>query len=465
MKTLVKYAFSTALLLASLNATVMAQVDILSTSQDTLQTKKCFELDTLHLNKVHFGPYVSLTAGGGFHTMWYNPEDGKRNSGGGAKIEGNFYWYFTHHWGVGGGLGFTSFNSKATMNYVDHFPNAVDVQNITYDHRTHYLNVKETQNFVMIDIPVGMYYQTEMGQKWRFQAGAGSKLSTQIYGRAKMVENHLETHGYYDIFKLDLYGMDNHNFMDFKDEKTTAYVKTMLSAFTNVNFMYLINPHWDLMLGAYFDCSLNNVRSNQDHLQFDYQTTVYHGVMASTKVHKVHAIDAGIQIGVRRYLGIVRKPQLPLIPEPIYLPDPLETEIIEIEIPQIEIEDNFDYEPEPKKKVDLTKEMTIGYKFGSAEPDYNGDITVIDDMVAYLNSNPSKVLIITGHTDNVGSLASNKAIGLKRAQAFKADLIKHGANASQIRCESKGYLEPIVPNDSEENRAKNRRVTFIAVEK
>jgi len=52
-------------------------------------------------------------------------------------------------------------------------------------------------------------------------------------------------------------------------------------------------------------------------------------------------------------------------------------------------------------------------------------------------------------------------VGLARANTVKNILMDMGVPESQITTETKYYLEPLVPNTSEENRAKNRRREII----
>ena len=66
---------------------------------------------------------------------------------------------------------------------------------------------------------------------------------------------------------------------------------------------------------------------------------------------------------------------------------------------------------------------------------------------------------VYGHTDNTGSLKANMKYGKQRAQALKDYMVKLGAPAKNITCESKGPKEPIADNKTKEGRAKNRRAT------
>lgn len=81
------------------------------------------------------------------------------------------------------------------------------------------------------------------------------------------------------------------------------------------------------------------------------------------------------------------------------------------------------------------------------------------DRLAFLMINfPSIHIICIGHTCDIGTVEQNKAVGLKRAQAFAQELIDRGVSPDRIECQSKWFSEPLVPNTSEKNREINRRV-------
>jgi OOP family OmpA-OmpF porin len=70
------------------------------------------------------------------------------------------------------------------------------------------------------------------------------------------------------------------------------------------------------------------------------------------------------------------------------------------------------------------------------------------------------VITIAGHTDSKGTDAYNFDLGKRRAEAVKELLVKYGAPADRLIVESFGKSNPIAENDTEEGRAKNRRVEF-----
>lgn len=83
------------------------------------------------------------------------------------------------------------------------------------------------------------------------------------------------------------------------------------------------------------------------------------------------------------------------------------------------------------------------------------------DLMYYLEQVPSAKLEIGGHTDNVGSAAGNKALSGKRAKFVKDYLERNGLSARQMTSQGFGLTKPIQTNDTEDGRAKNRRVEVI----
>ena len=84
----------------------------------------------------------------------------------------------------------------------------------------------------------------------------------------------------------------------------------------------------------------------------------------------------------------------------------------------------------------------------------------LDLMALKLEGNPTLSIDIIGHTDNVGSRLSNQALSEERALSVYLELIKRGADETQINYYGEGESMPNNDNSSDENRASNRRVEF-----
>ena len=68
---------------------------------------------------------------------------------------------------------------------------------------------------------------------------------------------------------------------------------------------------------------------------------------------------------------------------------------------------------------------------------------------------------IVGHTDDIGSVDFNKTLSLRRALAVSDYLTEMGVEPTRIKVEGRGEEDPLVENNSFNNRAINRRVEFV----
>ena len=70
-------------------------------------------------------------------------------------------------------------------------------------------------------------------------------------------------------------------------------------------------------------------------------------------------------------------------------------------------------------------------------------------------------LVVTGHTDTKGSLASNDALSLRRAQQVREMYVERGFPAARIEAVGRGERELAVPTPDETDEASNRRVVIL----
>jgi outer membrane protein OmpA-like peptidoglycan-associated protein len=78
-----------------------------------------------------------------------------------------------------------------------------------------------------------------------------------------------------------------------------------------------------------------------------------------------------------------------------------------------------------------------------------------------LNKFDQTAVLVNGHTDNVGEENYNFELSAKRADTAKAALIKYQVAKERINTWGLGMRHPIASNETEEGRAKNRRVEFV----
>jgi len=85
----------------------------------------------------------------------------------------------------------------------------------------------------------------------------------------------------------------------------------------------------------------------------------------------------------------------------------------------------------------------------------------LDAIYEILKDHPDREVQISGHTDNIGKEDYNLELSEQRAKVVAEYLLQKGLKEDQISYKGYGSSKPIVPNDSAENRAKNRRVEIL----
>jgi outer membrane protein OmpA-like peptidoglycan-associated protein len=86
-----------------------------------------------------------------------------------------------------------------------------------------------------------------------------------------------------------------------------------------------------------------------------------------------------------------------------------------------------------------------------------------DKLVAFLQSNPKRNVLIEGHTDNTGSDAGNVKLSQERADSIKNLLVARGISPDRIVAKGYGSQYPRVANDTAAGRQQNRRVEVVVL--
>ena len=83
----------------------------------------------------------------------------------------------------------------------------------------------------------------------------------------------------------------------------------------------------------------------------------------------------------------------------------------------------------------------------------------LETVAALLKNDPNLTLEVAGHTDNTGAAKHNLTLSAARADAVVNALVKnYGIGAARLHAKGYGDTKPVAPNDTERNRANNRRV-------
>src|SRR5262245_31346485 len=106
----------------------------------------------------------------------------------------------------------------------------------------------------------------------------------------------------------------------------------------------------------------------------------------------------------------------------------------------------------------------LNFETGSTRLTPESNATV-NALAAVLKAYPAVAVALEGYTDNTGDPAANKQLSLDRAAAVKALMVSGGIDGGRITTTGNGQDKPVAPNDTEEGRAKNRRLELVVVKR
>jgi outer membrane protein OmpA-like peptidoglycan-associated protein len=119
----------------------------------------------------------------------------------------------------------------------------------------------------------------------------------------------------------------------------------------------------------------------------------------------------------------------------------------------------------PKIAVEIGKPIVLeGIRFKSSSSQILPESeAILNDVFETLRDNTQIVVEIHGYTDNSGTAARNLKLSQERAAAVREWLVAKGISGERLTARGFGAENSIAPNDTAQNRAKNRRIEFVRV--
>ena len=81
-----------------------------------------------------------------------------------------------------------------------------------------------------------------------------------------------------------------------------------------------------------------------------------------------------------------------------------------------------------------------------------------------MKANPTMIIEVGGHTDNVGDDAFNMKLSHDRAKSVRDFLVKEGIASTRVQSKGYGESNPVATNDTDDGRRANRRTEFVILE-
>jgi len=435
--------------------------------------------------------YFYFTVGSGMHPLSYTLQNGTQKGQFGSVIEGGYSYFFTSHFGLQSGVGVQCFGARSVTTATTALP-LVDSDGASYEFRTSYDNWQENQRAFFLEIPLAFQYRTSIGRKLSIQGSVGAKIALPINTVLKTTGGKLTTTGYYSYWDLELSDLPEFGF-----SSTTTNYKEKLSFSPAYLFiadfggLYSLSDKVDLYMGGYFNYGLNNILKSDSKLIYQSENDVYNGLFAANQTSRVTPMSIGIKLGLyfrrgKSEPGLESKPinvlEMDRPIEPAVKPDTLEvlpatdsaavlstaqaTEttptVVEVEpvvaiSSPVPVADSNSTVSLLERIRSLASSIPIVFHLNSSKSEIL-ETEKLTELSVLVNEHPTIRLRIVGHTCNMGLRDINLLIGKWRALCVESKLLKMGIHKEQLSIETKGSSEPLVPNTSEENRAKNRRV-------
>ena len=89
----------------------------------------------------------------------------------------------------------------------------------------------------------------------------------------------------------------------------------------------------------------------------------------------------------------------------------------------------------------------------------------MEKLIDFLKLNPTVVIEIEGHTDNVGSEQMNQKLSESRAREVYNYLADKEIDEKRMQYKGYGLSKPVSTNETPEGRALNRRTEFVIIKK
>ena len=458
---------------------------------DTIETVTTVRDSTLQQREVVIpadstdrrGHYVQAHLGLGYGSLGYNITDPYSSTTGSfsALLQAQYAYFFHPNWGVGAGLWFTNYTTHARLGDHYYWRGQTDTDlEMLYDHDAHILRWRERETIHNIGIPISLQFQM---QKEHWKAGIWASLgvapSFSVARRYRVLEGEIDHSGYYPAWDLLLTDMHEFGVKDYTNApcaRGELSVRPQVALFADLGATWPVTKQIDILLGGYFNVSLNDANSSTRHplgwkdatFTFMEEYTGAYSLAGSSS----HPWEAGIKVGIHwHYLAPDKHENEPyyeyftreetsyayvprtdttivIIPDPEPEPEPEPEEVVPQE------------EPEPTPLQQVAEEVEKFNKIYFAFDSYaltNKAKFYLSSIVDALNRVPEAKIMLDGHASTEGQDVYNDILSANRARSVANFLISKGVNKDRIVIAGHGSRIPNEDHEREEMK-RDRRV-------
>lgn len=432
----------------------------------------------------------------------------------GAGIDYRFF--FHQNIGVSLGLQYMPYSSSYQFDAFEQTSSGIDNSDPLYPNNPYtYIeryNVTEVAKLHYLEVPIKVLFITPSWNRVQLRTGIGLNLGCNIASNQSLS-------GYYDA---EMIYTDNNvtlneseslllgRYNDIEINSPQSILGVHVSLLAEIGIGVKLSERCQLNLDLYASYALNNTHIT--HHDFIAMNRSYQGILTTNLVGDAHPLAVGGKVGLSFYLG---KPKAEILPpwkkrklrgfmddldayskntfaaaeEPNILqkPTPVQEPAVTPETTIVQ-EPTTKVEPIPAPKAAVIQDSLnqatpkeIKAPIAAAEPTsqqkalnaplafYENSIELIPNskrilghIIASLQANPPKQIIVIGHTCNKGTEDSNLDLGILRAEKVRY-LLQQSLPYINIQTETQGEAHPLLPNTNEHNRQENRRVEMLYI--
>ncbi len=419
------------------------------------------------------GHYIQAHIGLGYGSLGYRLEgaDNRVNGSFSALLQLQYAYYFHPNWGVGVGLWFTNYTSFAHIGGAYQWKDQTDTDyEQHYDHTASVQKWRERETIHNLGIPISLQFQMRK-EDWKagIFAAIGVAPSFSVSKKYKLLEGVIDHSGYYPAWDLTLTDMHEFGSKDYKDapqSKGKLSVRPQATFFADLGALIPLTKQIDLMVGGYFNISMNNANSS-DKADLGWKDDTftfmneYKGVYATTLANGSHPWEAGVKVGIHWHYIKPDKHEIEDYFEP-FMREETRTEYKERQ-DTVLIARTDTIVPEHIQQV--AKEVEKFNKIYFAFDKYyltSKAKSYLNSIVDALNRVPDAQIMIDGHASSEGQSEYNNILSENRARTVRNYLISCGVDESRIV--TAGHGSSIPNEDLEfEEMSRDRRVEIKVV--
>jgi len=248
----------------------------------------------------------SVNTGGGVSGFQFRPTVGKDHWKGTTTFGLGYHYFFRPNWGIGTGINFAVYNGKISIKNYNQQQAAINTATgNAFLFLTSLSNYNETQQAMMITIPLMAQYQYLFGEKTAFYAALGFKTGIPVSAKSQS-KGAFTTKGYYPNLNVTYEDLPDYGFVTdqpFPDDNTCIGLKTAFMTSAECGVIWRLVKMTSLYAGIYVDYGLNNmldrkIVANRNLVVYQFYSPAQfaYNTAANSYARKMKPIAAGVTL-------------------------------------------------------------------------------------------------------------------------------------------------------------------------